>query len=476
MGKNKVKRRKTLLRQFLISYLMIMICSMVTAAILITAFYLTFHSINGEEELDLNNPKLTGIIEFVNKHGSSIDDNNIRNQLDVLAQSSNVDYYVKDKSNNILYETRMGESNFQGKNALMSRISDIRHNLHNTSNIQIPIIDEKTGQIKYMFIMAYCSTITWILLSCVDAGIPFVCFLLYTFIFAKRFSKRIRMPIQELMRAVEKIKERDVDFTIKCINQDNEIGDLVQALEEMRHELKDSLIKQWQLEQDRRDMVSSITHDIRTPLAIIQGHIEGLQEGKKYDSEKLDSYLSIIELNVIRTKKLIDDMNTLVEIENEGFSMYLSPVELHKFMENKINETRILANKKGIQLEIDVIDYRQEKTPVCLDTSRLSQIIDNIVSNSIRFTPEGGSIRILTEVNQGEATFRIGDTGEGFIEKDIANLFKKFYKGDYSRSIEKGHSGLGLYIAKSIVERHGGSIKAYNLAEGGACIEFSIKI
>lgn len=475
MGKDKVSRRKTLLRQFLISYLMIMICSLVSAVILITAFYLVFHSINGEE-LDINNPKLTSIIEFVYRHGSSMNDNNTRNQLDALARSSNVEYYVKDINNNILYKNGMVESNFQEKNSLLSCISDVNFHLHKNSNTQIPIMDEKTGQIKYMFVMSYYNTITWFILSCVDVVIPFVCFLVYTYIFAGRFSKRIRIPLKELMSAVQKIKERDVDFSIKCINQDNEIGDLVQALEEMRHGLKDSLIKQWQLEQDRRDMVSSITHDIRTPLAIIQGHVEGLQEGKKYNPEKLNTYLSIIELNVKRTKKLIDDMNALVEIDNEGFSMYASPVELHEFIENKTNEIKVLANKKEIQMEFNVIDYRQEKTLVCLDTSKLSQIIDNLVSNSIRFTPERGKIRIFTEIKQDEATFRICDTGEGFSEKDIENLFKKFYKGDYSRSIEKGHSGLGLYIAKSIVEMHGGAIKAYNLAEGGACIEFSIKI
>jgi signal transduction histidine kinase len=449
---------------------------MVTAVILISAFYLIFHRINGDE-LDSNNPKLTSIIDFINKNGSSIqDDDKIRNQLDTLARSSNIDYYIKDKNNNILYKTRIIEYNSQEKNNFLSSISDIRYNSHGNFKIRIPVTDEKTGQIKYMFFISYYSTISWFILSCVDTGVPFVCFLVYTYIFARKFSKKIRSPLQELMSAVKKIKERDVDFSIKCINQDNEIGDLVQALEEMRSELKDSLLKQWQLEQDRRDMVSSITHDIRTPLAIIQGHVEGLQEGKKYDSEKLNTYLAIIELNIKRTQKLIDDMNALVEIDSEGFSMDSSSVELNDFFKNKIKEMEILANKKEIQMDCNVIDCRQETTPVCLDTNRLSQIIDNLVSNSIRFTPQGGIIRIFAEINQGEATFRISDTGEGFSEKDITNLFKKFYKGDYSRSKEKGHSGLGLYITKSIVEMQGGSIKAFNLAEGGACIEFSIII
>ena len=455
---------------------MVMICSMVTAVILIIAFYITFHRVNGEEGLDLSNPKLTSMIEFVNQYGSLIDDDHIRNQMDVLARSSNVDYFVKDINNNILYQAGMDQSDYEDNNNLPSVISDIRSKLHNSSNIQIPIIDNKTGQLKYMFVMTNYGTLTWIVLLCVDVGIPVICFLVFTYIFARRFSKRIRLPLQELMSAVNKIKEKDLDFRISCINQENEIGDLVQALEEMRHELRESLIQQWQLEQDRRDMVAAIMHDIRTPITIIQGHVEGLNEGIKDDPEKLNTYLVTIEQNVNRTKKLIDDMNALVEIDSEGFALDFSLVELNQFMQGKTNEIKILVDKKGIQLDSKIIDERKDATPVCLDTNRLSQIIDNIISNSIRFTPEGGIIRLVTKISQDKAVFRISDNGEGFREKDMSNLFKKFYKGDYSRSKEKGHSGLGLYIAKSIVERHGGTIKAYNKSEGGACIEFSINL
>ncbi len=473
MGKNKVRKPKTLQRQFLITYLMIMICSLITAAFLITVFYITFHSFHKEDRLDLNSPKLTSIIEYIHEYGNSIEEDYVRQQLDALARSNDVDYYIQDKNQNILFQSNMIENESQ-KN-LLSHLSDTRHNLRNTSHVQIPIFDDETGQMKYMLVITNYSTMTWIALTCVDAGIPFICFLAYTYIFARRFSKRIRVPLKELMTAAEKIKNKDVEFSITCIKQENEIGDLILAFEDMRYELKNSLMKQWQLEKDRRDMVASITHDIRTPLAIIQGHIEGLQEGLKYDPQKLNSYLSVIELNISRTKKLIDDMNTLVEIDNDGFSLYPSPIKLQDYMEDKKNEIEILANKKEIQIDSKIIDCRKEKTLVCLDTSRLSQIIDNIVSNSIRYTPNGGNIRIYTEIRQDEALFRIWDNGAGFSEKDLTNLFKKFYKGDSSRSIEKGHSGLGLYISKSIVEKHGGMIKAFNLSEGGACIEFCIK-
>lgn len=100
--------------------------------------------------------------------------------------------------------------------------------------------------------------------------------------------------------------------------------------------------------------------------------------------------------------------------------------------------------------------------------------MDNIVGNSIRFTPRGGSIHLQVSIEENKASFKISDMGPGFSEKDLASLFRKFYKGDPSRSREKGHSGLGLYIARSIIEKHGGGIQASNLLGGGACIEFFI--
>ncbi|MCY6355931.1 sensor histidine kinase [Clostridium sp. ZS2-4] len=111
-----------------------------------------------------------------------------------------------------------------------------------------------------------------------------------------------------------------------------------------------------------------------------------------------------------------------------------------------------------------------------MDTHALSEILDNLISNSIRFTPEKGSINLKLQLTLKEMIFSVLDTGCGFSKKDMSNIFKRFYQGDESRSKEKGHSGLGLYIVKTLVDKFDGSIKAENNSAGGAWIEFNIPI
>lgn len=477
MGKDKVKKRITLLREFIISYVLIILFSLITAIVVIFSFYMIYHNFSKEDNISLENPKLTSLIEYISQKDDNITDTKVLRELDRRMKENNMDFYLRDMDKNIVYSSVIGEvSKTAEKISLWNRVLEIaKHSFHNSSDIQIPIFNNKTGQISYILNAAYCNSLNSFLLICIDIGVPFICFLIYTYIFSRRLSRKIKTPLQELMAAVENIKNRNVDFSIHC-NQKNEIGDLAMALEELRHELENSLIREWKLEQDRRDMVASITHDIQTPLAIILGHAEGLQEGLKHDSEKLDSYLEIITQNVKRAKKLIDDMNTLAEVDDVGFTLCPSAVDLHSFISNKIDELKILTQKKKINLESEIIDHRQKPGPVLLDSSRISHIIENIIGNSIRFTPEGGNIYLKLEITEETARFTICDNGSGFSETNIHNVFKKFYKGDNSRSLEKGHSGLGLYIAKAIIAKHGGTVNVANLPEGGACVEFSIPI
>ncbi|MFZ5989478.1 MAG: ATP-binding protein [Bacillota bacterium] len=474
MGKNKVRKRATLKKQFIDSFIMTLVLSLVTAITTIMIFYFIYHQVVDSGSLKINDINIAKILEYSYRNGStSIDEKNL-GELDEIIKKSGMTYYIKDTDNNIIYSSEMNDVSLKHKSYIWNTVTELRSSLFHTPTINIPLIDKNSGEIRYAIVLTHLSNSSFIMLSLIDIGVPFICFLVYTFIFATRISRRIRTPIKELMGAVEKIKSRDVDFSINSSNQDNEISDLAQALEEMRRELKSSLIREWQLEQDRREMVSSITHDLRTPLAIIQGHIEGLQDGIKNDRGKLDAYLEIIEQNTKRAKKLIDDMNLLAEIDSPGFILYSCQVDLNEFIRNKINELRILAAKKEISIETQINDCREENELVSLDHNRLAQVIDNIVGNSIRFTPQKGTIKISVNIEKTGASFRICDTGPGFNEKDLSNIFKKFYKGDTSRSLEKGHSGLGLYITKSIVEKLGGKIFASNLPEEGACIEFSI--
>lgn len=475
MEKIMKRSRVSLTKRLIRSFILIMTLSIVTSVILITVFYSVYHRMNGHDFLNISNARYLEILEYIQIQGTSIMEEENLEELTKITREIGIFYEIRDVEKDIL---KGDETEFEGrkkKGYIKSAWNELKNNLYHTPTINVPVYDNTTQKVKYVVVLLNQSNTSLVVLSMIDIFVPVACFLFYTFLFASQISKSVKTPAKELMNAVEKIKSKDLDFSINCSGNDNELIDLARAMEEMRSDLMTSIVREWQLEEDRRNMVSSITHDIRTPLAIIQGHVEVLQDGIKSNPEKLDSYLNTIEQNVKRVKILIDEMNLLEEVDNPGFILNASPIDLNDFLSNKANELRVLAIKKQIRIVTEVTDTRKDNTLVMIDYNRLAQVIDNLVGNSIRFTPESGIILMRVKIEEKMADFSIVDEGQGFSEKDLSNIFKKFYKGDPSRSIQKGHSGLGLYITKTIIEKHGGEISASNLSEGGACITFKIQ-
>ncbi len=467
MGKDKIEKRVSIQKQFVTSFSMVIVLSLITSLALIVVFYGVYHHAVEQENVKTNDTDILEIMKYSQISGND-SVNLLKEKLDRLVSKGNMEYYIKDNYNKIIYSSEKSQSETVKKLLL-----DTMKGSRNSTTMNIPLLNKITGKVELTLVLIKYDEARFFLLSLVDLAIPFICFVVYTLLFAKRISRRIRTPITHLMNGVEKIKNRDLDFSIEN-SENSEIGDLISAFEEMRSQLKDSLIREWELEQERRDMVCAITHDMKTPLAIIQGHVEGLQDGLKNDADKLDSYLNIIEQNVHRSKKLIDEMNELVEVDSVDFALDLYRVDLKTFIDYTALELKVLADKKNISIEIETSDDRKHRAEVPIDGPRLGRVINNLIGNSLRFIAENGIIKIYTEIEENKTIIKICDTGPGFAEKDLKKLFKKFYKGDESRSMEKGHSGLGMYIAKKIVEKHGGEIKAYNLHKGGACVEFYI--
>lgn len=473
MGKTKIKKRVSFQKQFSRSFILILLSSLLATLLFMAIFYSIYHKVSGFDSSGIGSGKLTDIVEYTQSNGTELLQEDRLRKLKSMLDQPFEDFYILDLKGNILFRSETLDKH-QHTGFIRNVIYDSMDTLKSMNNVQIPIVDQKTAAIRYRLVLNYHSRNHSIFLSMVDMTMPFLCVVLFTLFFARRLSRKMGKPIRELMGAAEKIKDRDLDFAI-TYEEENEIGDLARALENMRKELQAALEREWKLEQDRREMVAALTHDIRTPLAIIQGHVEGLQDGMKLDAGKLDEYLDIIRQNTDRARKLVDEMNSLSEVDSVDFAICPSAVDFAEFLRNKLKALEPLALHKQIQLNADIKDHRQRNAPVMMDADRLSQVIDNIIGNSIRFTPANGSIHIDTGLEDEKTIFRISDTGPGFSDQDISAVFKKFYKGDPSRSREKGHSGLGLYIAKSIVEKHGGTITAYNLAEGGACIEMMLE-
>ncbi|HEX2946709.1 MAG TPA: HAMP domain-containing sensor histidine kinase [Clostridia bacterium] len=464
MGQNGGKKRLTLARQVVASYAAVLILSLVSSFAALLLFYTLHHHFGGHDNVKLDNAGVRTILEYVQSNGDTVLEAAHKAELDKMAEVNGLEYYVRDMEGRLLFTS----SNAHIEQAYGSLLLE----LQTGGSMSIPLQNKASGRIDCVFVLAEYESLWFLIFMLVDLGIPFAFFILYSIMFAGRLSRRMGAPLKELMNAVEKIKDKDLDFSISY-RENNEIGDLSAAFEGMRGELKNSLAREWKLEQDRREMTAAITHDLKTPLAIIQGHVEGLQEGIGSDNGKTDEYLGIIAQNVLRARKLIDEMNELVEVDSPDFALRPEEADPVAFLEAKAGEMALLAGNTGIRLKSDISDRRESANPICFDCERLARIIDNLVGNSIRFTPRGGCIALSAVIEDKGLSVRICDTGSGFSGKDIRNMFGKFYKGDAGLG-GKGHSGLGLYIAKTIAEKHGGGIKASNLPEGGACVEFHI--
>ncbi|EJO5346947.1 HAMP domain-containing histidine kinase [Clostridium botulinum] len=303
---------------------------------------------------------------------------------------------------------------------------------------------------------------------------PFVYIIIFTIIFTRKLIKSIKQPINEIIDASNKIKEKDLDFEINY-KSNNELGKLVSSFEDMKNALKESLNKQWIMEEDRKEMIKAIAHDLKTPITVIQGHVEVLIEGGAKDSIRVEKYLNIIKANTERIGRLISDMNMVSEIENKGFNLNPVKVDIIEFLEKKQQDYKVLCKNKNIDFKLILEKNFILEKEFSIDTERLEQILDNIISNAIRYTPNGKSITTRAKIYNNVIKFTVEDQGTGFNDKELGYVFEKFYRGDSSRSKEKGHSGLGMYIVKNLVEKHNGWIVAENTEKGGGRIKLIIK-
>lgn len=303
---------------------------------------------------------------------------------------------------------------------------------------------------------------------------PFVYVVIFTWLFAKKFAGNIGKPLNMLADAARKIKEKNLDFHLSY-EADNELGRLCQAFNEMKNQLRESLLSQWKAERERQDMVAALAHDLQTPFSTIAGYAEALQEGKD-DKRKIEKYLQTIKENAHKGSKLIKDMLYAAELENAGGALELVPVDLSAFLTQKKENYELMGREKKVSIKVQVTYENREQKILSVDVGKLERILDNILSNSIRYTPEHGTIAIHAGVSRDNIRITVCDSGKGFTGKDLAHVFHKFYRGDESRPTKDGHAGLGLYIAKKLVEMHGGRIQAYNAKDGGACIEFLLKL
>ncbi|OPA73391.1 two-component sensor histidine kinase [Paenibacillus selenitireducens] len=345
-----------------------------------------------------------------------------------------------------------------------------------------PILNSQK-QLKGMLVLRYSLSVSsnnpgnWLLVVLILSSLiaPFLFIVFFAYIFARRLGKRLEPSIAKIIGGARRIQQNDLNFSVAGAGGSKELTELSDAFEEMRKALEQSLKREWKLEQERRDMIAAIAHDLRTPLTIIQGHADNLIESGARHPERLEKYLLTIRNSTQRADKMLTELLFLNKIDTPEYVLCYEPTDLYAFCTRKKEEYELLCREKGITLRYSYENrHRNQKLQLHLDAARLEQVFDNVITNSLRFTPAEGVIEWSVRVGENQISFEMKDTGPGFSDLDLRRMFDKFYSGDSSRSQEIGHSGLGLYTAKMLVQKHGGRIEAGNRAEGGAWVCITI--
>ncbi|KAF0993641.1 HAMP domain-containing sensor histidine kinase [Geobacillus sp. TFV-3] len=300
---------------------------------------------------------------------------------------------------------------------------------------------------------------------------PLIFFIVYLIFFTSRLYQSLFHNMKLLLHAADNISNGYFDFKVSGLKRKEfiKIQDSFNTMISALKEMVESLSK---VDDERKIMVSSIAHDIRTPLTVIQGQMDLIDDLKDADHFDITPHLDLIRKNCRKMRMLTDNLSLLYKVENPHFLFNPQQVDLYQLlMEKKKEISALVSNQKQINISFDV-DLR--KTFYILDEPMLMRVLDNLLYNSLRFTKSGEiKLKVYDEADgqNHKIYFKCSDTGTGFKETDTSLLFRPFYQNEQY----KDHFGLGLYIAKQIVKNYGGEIWAYNNESGGATVEFYIK-
>lgn len=286
-------------------------------------------------------------------------------------------------------------------------------------------------------------------------------------------QKGIFTPINQLNTAMQNIAEGNLEYMLPT-EEKGEIGELYRNYEDMRLRLKESTDEKFEHEQKNKELVSNISHDLKTPITSIKGYVEGIMDGVADTPEKMNKYIKTIYDKANDMDRLINELTTYSGIDNNRIPYTFRRINVADYFGDCVEEVGLDLESKNIQLNYEALI--EPSTQIIADPEQLKRVINNIISNSVKYMNKDKGvidIRILDELDA--IRVEIEDNGMGVAAKDLPNIFERFFRTDASRNSSKGGSGIGLSIVKKIIEDHGGYIWATSKENEGTCMHFVIR-
>ncbi|MDD4583987.1 MAG: HAMP domain-containing sensor histidine kinase [Eubacteriales bacterium] len=285
------------------------------------------------------------------------------------------------------------------------------------------------------------------------AALVGVLILITCILLSANLSRAVLGPVKDLQRAAENIAEGNLDFEVLGCD-DQELNELCHSFDQIRKKLKENALKELRVQEERNMLIANLSHDMRTPITSIKGYLEGIRDGVADSPEKTSRYLDTIYSKTLILEQMLDNITEYSELELGRMQYAFEYVDLTSYLKDWIEDYKMDIKEQGLQVRVNLIE---RPLMVVADRSKLKRVLDNLISNAVKYNKENGEVSIKTETDNKGALLCISDSGIGIKENDSKKVFDGFYRGDVSRSNIKGN-GLGLAISKQIVESHRGKI------------------
>ena len=274
------------------------------------------------------------------------------------------------------------------------------------------------------------------------------------------FAEAITERIAGLNDATRELAQGKLDTRVTVAGRD-EVATLARTFNDMAAQLQAADRKQRELDQLRRDLIAWISHDLQTPLASVRVIVEALADGMVEDSETTRRYLRTAQRDVEALSSLIDDLFQMAQLDAGGLMLDLTPTDVGDLVSDTLESFTPLAGTRGITL----VGASDDAGVVPLDPRRIGRVLANLIGNALAHTPAGGTVTIKARRAGRTVEIAVSDTGAGIAAHDLPHIFDRFYRGEPARTRLAGGAGLGLAIARGLVEAHGGRIEVTS-AEG----------
>ena len=280
-------------------------------------------------------------------------------------------------------------------------------------------------------------------------------------------------PLEQLKKATQNIKDGNLDFTVEPCGV-AEINDLCEDFEEMRIRLKETAEEKVEFDKENKELISNISHDLKTPITAVKGYVEGIMDGVANTPEKMNRYIRTIYNKANEMDRLLNELTLYSKIDTNRIPYNFKKINVSDYFNDCIEEIGLDLETRGIGLTY--FNYADENIVIIADPEQLMRVVNNIVTNAIKYMDkQKGQINVRIKDVGDFIQVEIEDNGKGISARDLPYIFDRFYRTDSSRNSSTGGSGIGLSIVKKIIEDHGGKIWATSKEKTGTTMYFVIR-